>query len=108
MYFCNFSPEQIAFAAPDGFNTCGYDAIYRLVGEGKILGKPLSVEESELGVTVHSMADGGYLASVLNYSDKAVSPTLKIKKGFKIAEILYGNADCIPPCDGVILRLEKE
>ena len=79
-----------------------------MVGGERILGKPLSAEESALGVTVHPMEDGGYLASVLNYSDKAVSPTLKIKKGFKIVEILYGNADCIPPCDGVILRLEKE
>ena len=108
VYFCNFSPEQIAFATPDGFNTCGYDAIYRLVGEEKIAQKILFAEESALGVTVHPMEDGSYLASVLNYSDTAASPTLKIQKGFKISDILYGNAACIPACDGAILRLTKE
>ena len=108
VYFCNFSPEQIAFNTPDGFSACGFDKIYSTVAKETIAKKILCAEQSDLGVTLHPLKDGGYLATVLNYSDKEISPTLKLKNGFEIGEILYGKIDRIPPCDGVIFKLNKE
>ena len=107
VYFCNFSPEEIAFGTPDGFSSCGYDAIYRMVAKKTIEAKPFRAEQSSLGVTLHPLADGTYLASVLNYSDREICPTLVLQSDLKIAEILYGSIERIPACDGAILHLEK-
>ena len=108
VYFCNFSPEQIAFGTPDGFSACGYDAIYRIVAKKTIEEKALSAEQSDLGVTLHPLSDGTLLASVLNYSDTEIRPTLRLRSDLKITEILYGSIESIPACDGAIFRLEKK
>ena len=48
------------------------------------------------------------LAEKLNYSDKALSPALRLAKGWKIREVLYGDPAHAPACDGCILRLGKD
>ena len=108
VYFCNFSPETVAFAKPDGFGSLAFHEIYRIAAEEAIQKKPLTAENPNLGISVHPESEDGCLVSILNYSDKEILPNLKIQSGRKIAEVLYGDPTCIPACNGVILRLGYE
>jgi hypothetical protein len=108
VYFCNFSPETIAFAEPDGFNDRAFYEIYRIAAEEAIQKKPLTAEHPSLGISVHPESEDGCLVSILNYSDKEILPSLKIQSGRKILDVLYGDPARIPACNGVILRLGYE
>ena len=107
VYFCNFSPERLAFDAPDGFGAFPLYAIYRLTAEEYIHTKPLSAENASIGISIHPEDSNTCLATVLNYSDQPLSPTLKYRDGWEVTEVLYGNPESIPACDGAILRLSK-
>lgn len=108
VYFCNFAPETLAFEAADGFNKNAYDRIYRLVADEKIAQKPLTTENPNLGITLHPEAEDTCLAAVLNYSDKEILHALTLKGDWAVSEVLYGNAERIPACDGTILRLARK
>ena len=108
VYFCDFSPETIAFYTPNGFIDLDCHEIYRLICKDRIEKKVLWSEDKNLGISLHPEKNGTYLASVLNYSDKALSLALRLAKGWKIREVLYGDPAHVPACDGCILRLGKE
>ena len=108
IYYCNFAPEQIAFDMPDGYNKKEYYKLYSIVAQKAIGNKLVKTDNPNLGVTVNPEKDSTCLVTLLNYSDKDIAPTIDIKDGWSIKEIIYGNLDTIPACDGVILRIEKE
>ena len=66
------------------------------------LGVPYIV--SAMWLTIKAMHNT-LLVTVLNYSDKSISPNLKIADGYRIEKILYGSLENVPACDGVILRM---
>ena len=107
IYFCNFSPEQVAFDTPDGYNTHDYYKLYKLAAAEVINNKIIRTDNSNLGVTVNPENDSTCLVTVLNLSDKEIVPSVTIKDGWKIKEIIYGDLSSIPACNGVILRLVK-
>ena len=47
------------------------------------------------------------LVTVLNYSSKEIAPEIRLADGYTIKEVLYGNTEQIPACDGLILRILK-
>lgn len=105
VYFVNFAPESIAFNTPDGFIKHPYYTLYRCVAKEIIENKPLITDDANLGITVNPESDDTLLVTVLNYSDKSISPNLKIADGYRIEKILYGSLENVPACDGVILRM---
>lgn len=107
IYYCNFAPEEVAYDIPDGYNKLEYYKLYEIVAEDALRKKLLRTENSNLGVTVNPEGEGVVIATVLNYSDKKIIPSLKLKDGWRIKEIIYGSLDFIPACDGVIMRIEK-
>ena len=107
IYYCNFAPEQIAFDMPDGFNKMEYYRLYSIVAEKAIENKLVRTDNSNLGVTVNPEDENTSLMTVLNYSDEDIKPIIKIKDGWKLKEIIYGNLENISACDGIILRIEK-
>ncbi len=107
IYFINFSPEENAFAATDGFNKSPYYKLYEIVAKAIIDEKLVRVNDRNIGITVNPEDERHTLVTVLNYSDKDIAPKIKIKDGWSIKEMIYGNLDEIPHCDGVIMRLEK-
>ena len=107
IYFCNFSPEQVAFDTPDGYNTHDYYKLYKLAAAEVINNKIIRTDNPNLGVTVNPENDSTCLVTVLNLSDKEIVPSVTIKDGWKIKEIIYGDLSSIPACNGVILRLVK-
>ena len=107
VYFINFSPETIVFETSDGFNQYPYHLLYREVAGNVIAAKPVTTEQSDLGITVNPESDTSCLVTVLNYSDKTILPELKFAPEYEIQKILYGDLEKIPACDGVILRLKR-
>lgn len=105
VYFVNFAPESIAFNTSDGFIKHPYYTLYRCVAKEVIENKPLITDDANLGITVNPESNNTLLVTVLNYSDKGISPNLKIADGYRIEKILYGSLENIPSCDGVILRM---
>ena len=108
VYFINFSPENIAFDTADGFNKFPYYLIYKDVAKDIISSKPVLVYDRNLGITVNPENDFESIVTILNYSDKAIVPDIKVNSNYEITEILYGNTKIIPKCDGVILRVKKK
>ena len=107
VYLINFEPEILAFDTADGFNKEPYYELYREVAKDIISAKPVYTENPDLGITLNPENDSMILATVLNYSDKDIMGDFEIRNGYKIKEVLYGEIENIPACDGVILRLEK-
>ena len=77
------------------------------MADEKIQSKPITTEDPSLGITLHPVTEGEYLASILNYSDKEILPVLAVRESFEITECLYGDPAKIPACDGAIIRLKK-
>ena len=92
----------------DGFNKDPYYLVYRTVAKDIIEAKPIVVEDRNLGITINPEGEGSVLASVLNYSDHEIKPVIKVNDGYEISEVLYGNINAIPACDGVVVRLIKK
>lgn len=105
IFFVNFSPETIAFDTPDGFNTCDYYKIYSTVAKEVILKKSVIADDPNLAVTINPEDNGNCFVTVLNYCDKEVAANIKVKDGYIVKEVLYGNMKKIPACDGVIFRV---
>jgi len=107
-YFVNFAPENIAFETADGFNTSSYYKIYKTISKKFVDQKPIKVNDSNLFVTENPEDGGSVIVSVLNYSDEAIVPNIEVASGWEITEIIYGNTEELPACDGVIFRIKQK
>lgn len=107
VYYCNFAPEQLAYDMPDGYNKNEYYKIYKMVAEKALENKLVKSDDPNIGITVNPEDDKTCIVTVLNYSDKDITPVLDIKESWSIKEIIYGSIDKIPHCDGVIMRIER-
>lgn len=107
VYFANFDVEGNVFMQTDGFNKDAYYLIYRTVAKEIIEAKPIICEDRNLGITINPENDNSILASVLNYSDHEIKPEIKVTDGYEISDVLYGDINVIPGCDGAIVRLKK-
>ncbi|MBQ8743242.1 MAG: hypothetical protein IJZ03_09335 [Clostridia bacterium] len=108
IYFINFSPENLSFDTPDGFNKFPFYLMYKEVAREWIEKKPILVDDRNIGITVNPESESESLVTLLNYSDKDIVPEIRVNGEYEIKEILYGNTDLIPKCDGVILRVKKK
>lgn len=107
VYFVNFDLEGTALGQVDGFNKDPYYLVYKEVAKEIIEDKPVLVDDRNIGITVNPEDENTCVVTVLNYSDHTISPEIRIKDGWKIKEVLYGNPEAIPGCNGTILRLTK-
>ena len=107
IYFVNFAPELLAFSQPNGFNKEPYYQLYRVAGSGQIAQKPVALTDPGLGLTVNPVTEDSCFVSILNYTDREITPEITLHQGFRIAEVLYGDISSIPACDGVICRIER-
>ena len=108
VYFVNFPAEILAFEQPDGFNINPYYKLYKIVAEDVISEKPISTDNKNLFVTINPEDENNSIVSVLNYSDEDIVSDIRINDNWEIKEILYGNMESIPHCDGVILRITRK
>ena len=107
IYFINFAPEKLAFDTTDGFNKYPFYHLYQAVARDAIAEKPIVVDNPNFGITVNPETERDAIVTVLNYSAKEITPSIRITDGYKVKEILYGDLNRIPSCDGLILRVEK-
>lgn len=107
VYFLNFPPERLAFARLDGYDTDKnppYYKIYRMFAEGR-LNRIATCDNPAIGLTERLMEDGSYLITAINYTEKPQEPTIRLRDGYSVAEVLYGTPDRIGKCDGLILKV---
>ena len=110
VYFLGFPLEHIVSAETYGFSpdrTQPYYQIYRCFAGKALDANIIQSDNPYLGVTQSRQGDGSYLTAILNYSEKPIKYDGQIKTGWQ-SEVLYGQTDVIPSCDGLILRLTKE
>lgn len=108
VYFANFPVERLAFDGADFYNKVPYYKFYKEMAKEIIADKPIMVENQNIGVTINPINDSECFATLLNYSDENINIDLKIKDGWEIIEIVYGDVKKIPACDGVFLKLYKK
>ena len=82
--------------------------MYQAVAKEIIEAKPIVVRDRTLGVTVNPANDREMLVTVLNYSSREIAPEIRLADGYAVKEILYGDTEKIPACDGLILRIFKK
>ena len=82
--------------------------MYKEVAREWIEKKPILVDDRNIGMTVNPESESESLVTLLNYSDKDIVPEIRVNGEYEIKEILYGNTDLIPKCDGVILRVKRK
>ena len=107
IYFVNFNIEGVVLGQVDGFNKDPYYLIYKEVAKEIIDAKIVSTDDPNIGITINPESDNSLVVSILNYNDKPIVPDIKIKDGYKVKEVLYGNLNEIPGCNGTIIRLTK-
>ena len=108
VYFLDIPMELLAFDGTDLYNTMPYYKIYKKIAKDIILDKIVTVDDRNIGITINPIDENNCYATILNYSDKEIKPDIKIKWGWKIKEVVYGNTDCISKCDGVFLKISKQ
>jgi len=107
VYFLNFAMERLAFEGTDLYNTMPYYKLYKSAAEDVLSRKIVSVDSKDIAVTINPESDNQCIVSLLNYSDKEVQPEVKLKDGWEIKEVLYGDLSRIPMCNAVFMRIEK-
>jgi len=109
IYYLSFPLEQIVWDEIDGFDpekTQAYHKIYREIFKNTDLGHTVTTDCPYLGITEHSLSDTHRIVTVLNYTNRPMTPALSIAEGWKVTT-LYGSSEVIDGCDGLILNLEQ-
>ena len=109
VYFLNIAVEQYAHDMAEGFNPeCSQEfyKIYREFAKEQIDKYVVTSENPYIGITQSKNADGSYILTAVNYSDKDIEPNLVAKNGWK-TDVLYGDTKLIKKCDAVIMKVYK-
>jgi len=107
VYFINFAPERIAFDTPDGFNEKPYHKLYCLVADHIVKEHIVTVDNPAVGITHNPVNDCECYVTLLNYSNRDITPEIQIRAGWEIAEIIYGTPSCLKACDGTIIKIKN-
>ena len=108
IYFINFAPERLTFDTADGYNILPYYKLYKMVAKEIIDAHIVTSDTADIGITHNPINENETFVTVLNYSDKDLKNDMQIKQGWHVAEIVYGNLDVLPFCDGTIFKLVKD
>lgn len=108
IYFINFAPERLTFDTADGYNILPYYKLYKMVAKEIIDAHIVTSDTADIGITHNPINEHETFVTVLNYSDKDLKNDMQIKQGWHVAEIVYGNLDVLPFCDGTIFKLVKD
>lgn len=106
VYFANFPLEKNLLDKFDAFaDNC--HLIYKKIFKDCIDEHIVTSDNENTCVTIHKDGDTVY-GAIVNYSEKEQKNDLKIKKGYKVDKVIYGNVDTIPKLDATIIKLIKE
>lgn len=100
VYYLNSPLEASLVNAHNAFLQSFY-RIYSVFAANILSQKPLTVNNPSIGVTYHYGEDAAY-AVLINYSSSEQQPKLTANAEY---EIIYGNAELIPPCDALIVKI---
>lgn len=107
VYFINLPVEKLAIEKTDGFNLHPYYKLYKEVAKDVIADKEVIVEDKNIGVTINPVNNNECFVTLLNYSDKEIKTDVNINDNWKVQEVIYGDLNSIPACDGVFLKITK-
>lgn len=111
IYFLGFDVETLAANTTDGFSpdrSQEFYKIYKEFAKGVDENYIITNDNPYIGITQVKNDDGSYLVFAVNYDDRGYDFDYKIKDGWEITEVLYGDTKHIGMCDGVIVKVAKK
>ncbi|MGI5959207.1 MAG: glycoside hydrolase 5 family protein [Massiliimalia sp.] len=99
----NFPLEKMLIDTPD-FTDKPYYKIYSDLLNPILEQKDVISENPYIGLTEHQ-GDEKKIIVLVNYSTDPQPVQLRIKPSLQIDEVLYGNAQVIPPCDATVFTI---
>ena len=82
------------------------EKIYQTVFKDHIEALPARTDTHGVAFTYHPYDDGAYLVAI-NHTDSEKELNLKLKDGYKVDIVVYGDDKTIKPFDACIIKLKK-
>ena len=82
-------------------------AVYRRMAAETLRTGPVFVSNPEIGLTIHPEENGEIYAVLINYSPQQQESGLQFAPGCGKAEVIYGDAETLPPFGAAVLRIGK-
>ncbi len=91
VYFLNFAPELYLVDETDAFDK-DYYKLYENIFSRHLECAVCEKSSKYIGLTEHTMPDGGVTVTAINYSDRKIDFTLRITDSLEFSSVLYGIA----------------
>lgn len=106
VYFVNFPLETMLVENNNAFDD-NHCIIYKDIFKDLIKTHQITTDNKYVGITLHPDTNGDIYCVAVNYSGKEQTPDFKIKDGYKITEVYYGNVEKLDRCDSVVFKISK-
>lgn len=104
-YYLNFPLETMLLEKNYAFDSECYK-VYKEIFRDRLLEKPLTVENTHVGMTYHYDGEG-YEVVLINYSGEEQTIFLHLNPAYRIVEVYGGNTETLPANEAVIIRCER-
>lgn len=109
IWFLGMPLERLASEGADSFRpevTQPYYQVYRLFAQNIVERYIVQTENPYIGITQHMNDDGSGYITAINYSSLPQKPLFAVQAGWE-TEMLYGDREEIPACDGIVIQVKK-
>ena len=107
VYYVNFPLENMLIDAADAHNTELYE-IYRMVFAEKIEEHIADSHCKFIGITEHTADENTAYIALINYSGITVNTDLKIKPGYLVEDVIFGDINKMMPYETTLIKLKKQ
>lgn len=105
--YLNFPLESMLLERSNAFDG-DLHLIYRCLFADVIEGHEVVTDNPFVGVTLHRGEDGSLTCAAVNYSHQPKETAFRLKEGYTIGKVLYGEPQRIAPFDAAIFKIEKQ
>ena len=107
VYYVNFPLENMLIDTADAHNTELYE-IYRMVFAEKIEEHIADSHCKFIGITEHTADENTAYIALINYSGITVNTDLKIKPGYLVEDVIFGDINKMMPYETTLIKLKKQ
>ena len=107
VYLVNFPAETMLLDENDAFDS-DLCRIYKKIFAEKINSHPIVCENKYTAMTLHPDKDGTSFCVIVNYSAEERKLGLKLKDGYEISEVIYGDTECLKACEAAVFKIRKK
>ena len=89
------------------FDKKNYYKVYKSLFADKINSHEVTSDNRNIGITLHPVNENELYCVAINYLDCEQELGIKIKDGYKVSKVYYGNLDKVNGFDGVVFKITK-